>query len=318
MTQKKLAELAGVSPATVSKAFNYSSEISDEQRKNIFDLAKKHGCFDKFSKGKYHKKVIAVLCPEIKSEFYNSIIADIEKRLSSVGAIMTLAITNFDAKTEKEYFEYYSKNERSDAIIVINPSSVFENPDSFPAVAMFSIQKQPFDTLNVDLTQAMDDALTLLKEKGRKNIAFIGERYTSIKLERFKKAMEKNNLPLFDKFLYISDLRFENAGIWAAEEIVKSQKKPDAIIAAYDYIALGAMTALKQNGFKIPEDISIIGMDDIHVASYLDTPLTSIASHLDELCDMTVDIIFEKIKNKYYFLKQEVTINASLVIRDSI
>lgn len=317
MTQKKLAELAGVSPATISKAFNFSDEISEETREHIFDLAKKNNCFDKFSKGKYHKKIIAVLCPEVKSDFYNSIIANLEKRLSSLGAIMSLAITNFDAVKEKEYFDYYTKEGRSDAIIILSPCSVLENPDSFPAVAMFSIEKQPFDSINVDLSNAVNDAISLLKHKGRKDIAFIGERLTSQKLATFKSAMEKNGLTLFDKFLYISELRYENAGLWAAEQIVNSSKKPDAIICAYDYIALSVISSLKQKGYNIPEDISVIGMDDINLSSYIDTPLTTIQIHCDELCDMAVEITFEKIKNKYYFLKKDVTINASLICRNS-
>ena len=97
-----------------------------------------------------------------------------------------------------------------------------------------------------------------------------------------------------------------------------SDMKPDAIIAAYDYIALGAISALKENGYKIPGDFSIIGMDDINVASYTDTPLTTIQMHCDELCDKVVEIIFEKIKNKYYFLKQDVTINTKLIKRSSV
>ncbi len=317
MTQKKLAALAGVSPATISKAFNFSSDISDETRELIFNLAREHGCFDKFSKGKYHKKIVAVLSPEIKSDFYNSIVASLDKRLASIGAIMSLAITDFDARKEKEYFEYYSKDNRSDAIIILSPSASIKNPDSFPAVSMFSVYEQPFDSLNVDLTDAVNDAVLLLKNKGRKNIAFIGERLTSQKLATFKLAMEKNNLTLFEKFLYISDLRFENAGRWAAEEIIKSNKRPDAIICAYDYIAFGAISVLKQNGYSIPEDISVIGMDDVNLNSYVDIPLTTIQIHFDELCDMAIDLVFEKMKNKYYFLKQDVTINASLICRNS-
>ena len=318
MTQKKLASLAGVSPATVSKAFNFSDEISEETRKLIFDIAKKHDCFDKFSKGRYHKKVVAVFSPEIKSDFYNTIVASLEKRIASRGAIMSLTITDFNAEKEREYFEYYSKDNRSDAIILLSPSDSIKNPDSFPAVSMFSTFNQPFDSLSVDLTGAINDAVALLKKRGRQNIAFIGERFTSQKLATFKQAMEKNNLTLFDKFLYISDLRYENAGRWAAEEIIKSSKKPDAIIAAYDYIAFGAISTLKQNGYNIPEDISVIGMDDVNLNLYVDIPLTTIQIHLDELCDMAVDLIFEKMKNKYYFLKQDVTINASLICRNSV
>lgn len=317
MNQKKLAELAGVSPATVSKAFHYSDRVSPETRERIFTLAKAHGCFDKFSKGKYPKKLIVVFSPEVNSDFYNSLVINLEKRILAANAIMSLVITGFDEKKEKEYFDYYSKDGRADAMILLNPRSVIDNPDFFPAVALFPAQKQSCDTIHVDWSAAVNEAIQLLKNNGRKNIVFIGEQLTMQKLSIFKECMEQNFLPIFEKYLYISDLRFENAGKWAVEEMLKQQKMPDAIIAAYDYIAFGAIAALKQHGFRIPEDISVIGMDDVNLNRYVDIPLTTIHIHFDELCDAALDLVLKKIENKYYFVKQDVTINASLICRSS-
>ena len=317
MNQKKLAELAGVSPATVSKAFRYSDRVSEKTRERIFSLARQHHCFEKFSKGKYPKKLIVVFSPEVNSDFYNSLVINLEKRILAVGAIMSLVITNFDAEKEQEYFDYYSKDDRSDAIILLDPQGMINNPDFFPAVALFPNQKQTCDTIHVDWSIAVNEAIQLLKDKGRKNIVFIGERLTTQKLGIFKACMEKNHLPLFQKYLYISDLRFENAGMWAVEEMLKQSQLPDAIIAAYDYIAFGAINALKQHGYRIPEDISVIGMDDVNPNRYVDIPLTTIHIHFDELCDAALDLVLKKIENKYYFLKQDITISASLICRSS-
>ena len=124
-------------------------------------------------------------------------------------------------------------------------------------------------------------------------------------------------LPVLEKNLYISDLRFENAGKWAVEQMRRGQKMPDAIIAAYDYIAFGAIAALKEVGYRIPEDIAVIGMDDIHLNQYVDIPLTTIQIHFEELCDAAMDLITKKMDNRYYFLRQEITVNASLVCRNS-
>lgn len=317
MNQKKLAELAGVSPATVSKAFRYSDRVSPETRERIFSLAREHRCFDKFSKGKYHKKLIVVFSPEVKSDFYNSLVVNLEKRILAANAMMSLVITDFDAVKEQEYFDYYAKDGRADAIILIDPQGVIENPDFFPAVALFSTQKQSCDTIHVDWSAAVNDAIGLLKSKGRRNIVFIGERLTGQKLSIFKECMEQNFLPIIEKYLYISEFRFENAGIWAVEEMCKQPQMPDAIIAAYDYIAFGAITALKQHGYRIPEDISVIGMDDVNLNRYVDIPLTTIHIHFDELCDAALDLVLKKIENKYYFVKQDVTIKASLICRNS-
>lgn len=317
MNQKKLAELAGVSPATVSKAFRYSDRVSTETRERIFALAKEHRCFDKFSKGKYPKKLIVVFSPEINSDFYNLLVNNLEKRILTSGAIMSLVITGFDTQKEQDYFDYYSKDNRADAIILLDPQAQIQNPDFFPAVALFPSQKQTCDTIHVDWSPAVNEAIRLLKSKNRKDIVFVGERLTSQKLGIFKACMQQNHLSVLDKNLYISDLRFENAGKWAVEKMCKQAKMPNAIIAAYDYIAFGAIAALKEAGYRVPEDISVIGMDDVNLNRYVDIPLTTIQIHFDELCDAALELALKKIDNKFYFLKQDVTINASLIQRDS-
>lgn len=317
MNQKKLAELAGVSPATVSKAFRYSDRISEETRERIFAIAKEYNCFGKFSKGKYPKKLIVVFSPEISSDFYNLLVINLEKRIISAGAIMSLVITGFDVQKEQEYFDYYSKEGRADAIILLDPQSQIQNPDFFPAVALFPSQKQTCDTIHVDWSPAVNEAIGLLKRQGRQTIVFVGERLTSQKLSIFKECMQKNHLPLLEKNLYISELRFENAGKWAVEQMRQEPKMPDAIIAAYDYIAFGAIAALKEAGYRIPKDISVIGMDDVHLNQYVDIPLTTIQIHFEELCDAAMDLIVKKMENRYFFLRQEITVNASLVCRAS-
>ena len=78
MNIQKLAKLAGVSAGTVSKAFSGSLEISDKTRQHVFEIAKQYGCFEHYNKNKYSKKVVAVICPEVKSEYYCSIVSFIE------------------------------------------------------------------------------------------------------------------------------------------------------------------------------------------------------------------------------------------------
>ena len=123
MTIKKLSILAGVSPATVSKAFNGAKDVGEETREKIFALAKQYNCFEKYNKRKYPKKVVAVICPEVESEFYVNLVSYIKKSLNKLGIIMVLSISEFSAEKESELISYHLSCKNADGIIVLEASS---------------------------------------------------------------------------------------------------------------------------------------------------------------------------------------------------
>jgi len=317
MNQKKLAELAGVSPATVSKAFRYSDRIGAETRERIFRIAREQQVFERLSKGKYHKKLIVVFCPEIKSDYYNHIVNTLEKEILSHNSIMSLVITDFDPEKEREYFSFYSRGTSADAIVAINPRETFENPDSFPMVAMMPLKAQSCDSLYINRTDAMNEAISLLKKNGRENILFIGEGLTMRKAELFRQCMENNQLPVLEKQIFISDQRFEQAGIQAVEALIERKEVPDAIVAAYDYVAFGAIQALKKNGLRVPQDVSVIGMDDISLNHYAEIPLTTIGIQADALCRKAVEMLIKRIENRAPSAPIRHSFPATLVCRES-
>ena len=95
------------------------------------------------------------------------------------------------------------------------------------------------------------------------------------------------------------------------------REPPTAIVAAYDNIAIGVAKTLQENGYKVGEDIAVVGMDDISIASYLDTPLSSIRTHTDQACSIAVDLIMKKIDNQYYRAKERVEVRSDFIIRAS-
>ncbi len=100
MNLSMIAKPAEVSVSTVSKAFSGSKEISEETKLRIFEIAKQNNCFDKYFKNKYGKKVVAVLYPEIQSNYYTKIVDDLERMLRQKDVVMVSSITNFDKERE--------------------------------------------------------------------------------------------------------------------------------------------------------------------------------------------------------------------------
>lgn len=317
-TMTRLAKLAGVSQSTVSKAFSDSSEISEKTRQHIFEVAKEHGLFDKYNKNKFAKKVIAVICPEINSDYYNTFTSILDLEITKNGGIMAISVSNFEAEREKELFSYYVSYCGVDGIILIHPHADIQNPFRIPAVALSPQKKsENIETLNLDFTSAIENAVLYLKEMGHTQIGFAGEALTKGKMERFQNALRKAGLPVEDKWTKVSHQRFEEAGVEIAKAWLAEGTLPTAILAAYDYIAIGIMKELKEHGIRIPEDVSVIGMDDIAVAPYLETSLSSIRTYTVEACQKAVELIMKKTENQYYNSYQNITIAAEFIPRNS-
>ncbi len=320
MTLEKLAKAAFVSVSTVSKAFSESPEISEKTKQHIFDIARQYGCFEKYYKPKYGKYTVAVICPEVKSAYYSAILTKLEEGISKKGASMMLSLSNFSSKTVSEHILYYAHFAHADAIIVIGEVPPLEYECEIPIIALSSSGSNDANVeyVHTNFEGAVCDAVGLLKKYGHRKIGFIGEPLTCGKLSYFCSAMQKNSLEINESFIKTVNARFEDAGYLGMESILQSADRPTALIAAYDEIALGAILKIREIGCDVPQDFSIIGMDDITVVSYMNVPLTSIRLNVDALCSTCVEITFRKLKNKYYSPKIKPKISSKLIVRESV
>lgn len=315
MTQRELAKLANVSYSTVSKAFNNSDDISDETKNHIFRIAKQYGCYDEFFKGKYHKKIIAIICPEIVSSYYTEFIKYFQTLIERDGNIPIVSSVNFNKSKADELIEYYASYMKVDGIIALELKSTLTKDYTTPIVSVLSDISSSVDMVDVNLESAVFDAVKLLNDYGHKNIAFLGEKLTPVKEELFKKAMKKiknSNINVIE-----SEYRFEAAGEDGVRQILTMGNSVTALICAYDNIAFGAIKELKKAGLRVPNDVSVIGMDNINTGKYADTSLTTIDSNPEEVCTVAWNLLKEKIKNPYLSTKKDI-INAKLIIRESI
>lgn len=316
-----LAELAGVSVGTVSKAFSGSDEISERTRERIFALARQRGCFDKYNKNRFPKKIIAVLCPEIQSDYYTSIAARLDKEIHAHGGISLLSATAFSAENERELFRYYASYCKADGIILVNPSARIDNTVRVPAVNLMpgsqAAKSQNIDQIESDMSDSIRQAVAYLKRLGHTRIGFAGEKKTVTKSEQFKKALAAEGLPIDNSLIRVSSHRFEQAGEEYLESFLRLERRPSAVIAAYDRIAIGLIRSLKKEGLSVPRDLSVIGMDDIAVVPYLDPPLSSIRTNTDNACRIAVELIMKKIDNRYYSTRQKISVPTEFIVRES-
>ena len=318
MNLSQLAKAAGVSVATVSKAFSGSDEISDATRQRIFELARQNGVFDRYNKHRFSKPIIAVICPEFVSNYYEVFVAKTEQELQRHGGLVIASATDFDVTRERELFNYYAHYCRVDGIVLIDSHTAVENPKLVPTVAIDLGQNHHVDTVQLDLCAAMDEAVAYLRRNGHVRIGFAGERLTDIKQKIFTEAMQKAGLPLLPEWVKISDARFAAAGEQAAEAWLAEGTLPSAVVAAYDDLAVGFQHALAQHGLSVPRDVSLIGMDDMSFSPYVEPPLSSINMHIEEACRRAVEVLLRKRDNQFYSPRGETVLTATFVPRGSV
>lgn len=315
MNMKKLAELANVSVATVSKAFSGSVEISEQKREEIFRLAKENGCYDKYFKKKYSDKIIAVICPEFQSGYYSRQLSYLGREIEKRGGIMLVSTENFDEGRRAYLGEYFAEMLKVDGMIVYGE---LENGKKYSTPVVSMCENDMYDSVCVSNNFALSDVVKYLLKNGHKRIAFIGEARTAAKLNSFMRAMEVNGIEVKPEYIAESGERFQAAGYEAMKSLLMLEEPPTAVVAAYDEIAIGAMHSIYESGKRIPEDISVIGMDDIRGNSYVNVPLTSITSYDEDLCEIVVDMLFERIENPKKAEPKKVRLSSELVKRKSV
>jgi len=319
MNLTKLAQLCGVSVSTVSKAFSESSEISEATRERIFSVAKEHGCLEKYFKPKYKKRIIAVICPEVLGIHYSEMITYMEKIISDSGDTMLISVGNFSAEKQDELLHYYINFAHADGVIVIEPQKKIHIKTDVPIVQIgMNNESSQVHCVDVNIRPAMEKLLLRLVSYGHKKIGFVGEINTKVEYSSFEQAFKKTCLLPNEKYVCINDKRFFDCGYYGADELIKRGDMPTAIFAAYKHIADGIIQRFGEEGIKIPEDVSLICMDDIDLQPYKVVHLARIKMHLDVLSSEAVNLLYRMMDSKFEMAKQVITVTRQFEEGDSI
>lgn len=297
ITLSKIAQLAHVSVSTASKAFSMSSEVSEQTRNEIFRIAKEYGCFKKFYNAKYPKYVIAVICPEFHGQYYSGLVASLQSRLGELGCEVCVASTEFSGRKEHDLLEYYHHYSNVDGVVLIGGQTLISSTYEIPLVSVVPIYRQPTDVcLHVDFVDSLDQIIGHMKAAGIEKIGFIGETRTGIKLEFFHTAMGRNDLK--SDCVIVNEERFEQGGYLAMDQLLQRSDRPQAVICAYDHMAIGAMKRLSEAGLSVPGDMLIAGMDNIPECAYLVPGLTSVDFGQEVVCRQAAQSIVDLLNGR--------------------
>ena len=296
MTLSKLAKLSNVSVSTASKAFSGSTEVNEETRQMIFEMAKQYGCFKKFYNAKYPKWVIAIIAPEFTSAYYVRYLSLIREYLDPEKYELCVSATGFSAEREASLIEYYDRHTNADGIIVVQSAVSATELSEMPVVFINPAHEQAHGvSVYGDLLPALREGVGYLTAHGVDAIGFIGESLTTAKWELFRQVLADHGVPYDESLVAVATKRFEEGGYQAMSMLLAADRRPRAVICAYDDMAIGAMRCMADHGLSVPRDIAVLGMDDIPQAPYLMPPLASISSNTDELCRLAVQSVVRQI-----------------------
>lgn len=326
---KDIAAKAGVSIATVSHALRRPERVSEATRKRVLAAADEVGYMRNnlaASLRTSRSGNIVAIIPDVADGHNAGIIKAIEKVAHSRGYSVLLGDTQGSEKRERE-FAAMTRSRQADGIILMSHRLPFDvSRDDFSVANLpplvngcefIGIEGLP--TIAIDDRQAAVDATTHLLEYGHRKIAVItGDMNTSSsrkRLDGFRDAMSRAGLEVNEQWLVYGEYS-ASCGETAANTLLVRKNRPTAIFCFSDEIAMGCMYSLRQHGFRVPDDISVIGFDDIPFAKYLAPSLTTVAQPQDEIGAACATILLDLIDGR----KPEKLHNIlphELVVRDS-
>lgn len=308
MTIKRIAQLANVSSATVSKVMNGKDQrISEATRQRILRIIEEEGYIPngvaKSLKVK-KTKTIGIIMPDVMNPFFSELVRGAEDSAEAAG--YSVIICNSDNKiTKEEKYVQILQEKMVDGIILTSTEKSTKNPLERCSVPVVLVDRdieydKEVGRIVVENINAAYEATTFLIEKGCKEIGFISSivnnKTSYERLRGFNLALLDHGQVTDENRIYLDNFTMDT-GFNGAKALLK-QTTIDGIFCGNDLIAIGAMNALKEEGIKVPEEVKIVGFDDISISKFMEPPITTVKQPIynmgEEAVNMLVNIIEKK------------------------
>ena len=329
VTIKDVARLAGVTPAVVSRVSNNDMTLSirEETRLNVLRAIKElHYKPNAVARSlrTHSMNAIGMLITDINNPFYAQIIKGVQTAANEANYFTILCDTNDDPEAEKKYIEILHSHFVDG--IILSSSYIEDNVvDMIESLGIKYVMVNRGTTnssapyVKTDEIGGMLKAIDHLLELGHKKIAYIsGPLYAESAIRRmtgYRKALREADLPYNPSYVIETEFN-EQSGYEACKEILNNKDLPTAICCCNDLMAIGAMRAIQEAKLSVPNDISVVGCNNIWVTSFLATPLTTINNPLYEMGKKAFEILLGVINGEDN-INYQVILPADLVIRKS-
>ncbi len=327
VTIKDVAKKADVSIATVSRVFNNREPVDVETKRHVKEIAHQMRYVPNAigrSLSTQRSDSIGLLLPDLYAVFFSEVIrgADLGAQQNNYHLLVSSSHNN---RNEIEAALQMMRG-RVDGIIIMSPhldaQTLEENlPKSLPAVLLNCfIENESYDSLNIDNYSGAYEMVKHLINHGHTRIAMIkgpGKNYDAQERWRGYHDALRDHGNLRMPSLEIYGNFSEASGYDAVKVLLNQTTTPTAIFAANDSMAIGALSALRDQHIAVPKEIALAGFDDIPIAHYITPALSSVHIDISALGAMAIEKLVHSIQLKNDHKKERILIPTSLVIRES-
>ncbi len=326
-TIKDIAREVNISYATVSRALNNKYGVKKETREKVLKAADKLDYRpNAIARGLVKKRTqsIGLVIPDITNPFFPEVARGVEDGAQEAGYNVFLCNTNWEQTRETQYIDLLAEK-RVDGIVIAPVSSRVDMLEKTlgEMIPVVYVSNAPEDTKSsfvvIDNLRGGFLATKHLIESGYRTIGFIGasEDATTLeeRLEGYRLALNKYGMEADERFIHLGDFRRES-GYNIIRRIIEKNSCPRALFCENDLLALGVMQGAKDKGLKVPDDVAIVGFDDIPLASYPEIQMSTIYQPKFDMGKIAVGILLEKLKGTLPN-NRKVILEPQLVVRRS-
>ena len=326
-TIKDVAKLAGVSVSTVSRALSGRIFVEEETKQKVLEAVKELNYKPNvIAKGLREGRfcIIALLVPDINSLFYPAFMKSVEKAAYQKGYSLLLCNTNNSAEMEKQTIEMLGSRGVAGIICMSVEDDIhilheFQINEKIPVVLVNRSSEGRLGTVSIDDELGGYLMTKTLLDSGHRKIAGM---FGSFEKRRFreryngcKRAMEEYGIADYKKY-FIYDVDTIDEAYQRTITVLQGEDRPTAFFATIDMMTIGIYSAISKCGLKIPEDISVVGFDDIFMTKHMIPPLTTYHAPIEEISQKAVDMLINMIENKA--AAEEIVIKGNVKERESV
>ena len=326
-TMHDVAQAAGVSLMTVSRVINNKDDVSKETRKRVMQVIEKLNYRpSSIARGLATQRTgaLGVVVPDISNPFFASLVRSAEEEAYAKNYSVFLGNTNEDRQRELAVLQLLEDNQVDGLILCssrLDDETLFDILARFPTAVLVFREKKDTNAGAITLDDAYSGQVAIehLIKSGHRNIGLISGPPISLstfgRLVGYQNALQCADIPINEKWIWHCHPVVE-AGQETAYDLLKNNPEVTALFCHNDLIAVGALQACKELGLRVPDDIAIIGYDDIRLAALVSPALTTLHVPKSEIGTRAMQMLLEQIEVESAMPK-EVHLQPTLIIRES-